>query len=183
MKISGSNILLVIIVGLLLLIGLVSADSSYCTPPSGQTVTIDHNGNWYNITITSDTCFEWYDAGDGQVVGYPCAPTTFTSNVTCGIVPFDVQFTDITETSGETAWYWMFGDGDTSTMQNPTHNYNDTGVYGINFSMTAPSGTRWSNVTNYITARPIGDTCAGGTGGNAYDTDKYTPNWFTGWVV
>jgi hypothetical protein len=47
--------------------------SDYCIPPTGTNVTIDHNGNWYNITLnTAPQCFTWYDAGYGDVVGYPC---------------------------------------------------------------------------------------------------------------
>ena len=36
-------------------------------------------------------------------------------------VPFTVNFTDLT-TGGPVSWAWNFGDGNTSTAQNPTKN-------------------------------------------------------------
>jgi len=43
------------------------------------------------------------------------------------------QFTDesTTATGGITAWIWDFGDGGTSTVQNPTHTYASTGTYYV----------------------------------------------------
>lgn len=35
------------------------------------------------------------------------------------------------QSAGATAWYWDFGDGSTSTLQNPVHTYTDTGTYTI----------------------------------------------------
>lgn len=32
---------------------------------------------------------------------------------------------------GPRTWYWDFGDGDTSTLQNPIHNYDTAGVYPV----------------------------------------------------
>lgn len=54
----------------------------------------------------------------GPVAGYSVS----TSN-------FDVILTD-TSANGEN-WYWDFGDGDTSTLQNPTHTYATEGWYTI----------------------------------------------------
>ncbi len=43
-----------------------------------------------------------------------------------------VKFTD--HSLGEPLeWKWYFGDGDSSTMQNPFHVYSDTGIYTITF--------------------------------------------------
>jgi PKD repeat protein len=44
---------------------------------------------------------------------------TFTSNVTEGYAPLDVQFTDISENA--TGWNWHFGDGTNAASQNPSH--------------------------------------------------------------
>ena len=43
-----------------------------------------------------------------------------------------VFFTDASTGSGTiTAWYWNFGDGTTSTIQNPVHGYAATGLYNV----------------------------------------------------
>ena len=75
-----------LILCLIALITIVSADSGYCTPPAGKIVSIDHNGNWYNITIdTSPTCYVWQDAGYGDVIGTECdtTPPASITNLTC----------------------------------------------------------------------------------------------------
>ena len=40
-----------------------------------------------------------------------------------------VQFTD--DTDNATSWNWTFGDGNTSTDQNPLHTYANGGVYAV----------------------------------------------------
>ena len=44
----------------------------------------------------------------------------FTSNVTNGTAPLSVQFND-TSTGNVNSWNWEFGDGNISTLENPTH--------------------------------------------------------------
>ncbi|RNI12942.1 PKD domain-containing protein [Methanohalophilus sp. RSK] len=59
----------------------------------------------------------------------------FTSNVTSGVVPpLSVKFTDLSSKE-PTQWLWDFGDGNTSTEQNPTHTYTNYGNYNV--SLTA----------------------------------------------
>ena len=50
------------------------------------------------------------------------------------------------QSQGEiTSWKWDFGDGTTSTEQNPTHQYKDRpgreGVYTVILNVTGPDGT------------------------------------------
>ena len=49
-----------------------------------------------------------------------------------------VQFTD-TSKGSPISWLWDFGDGTTSTSQNPTHSYSASGFYRVTF--TAAKGT------------------------------------------
>ena len=41
-----------------------------------------------------------------------------------------VQFTDQSK-GAPTFWYWDFGDGNSSTSQNPTHTYQSPGTYSV----------------------------------------------------
>ena len=50
---------------------------------------------------------------------------------------------------GATSWLWDFGDGDTSTLQNPVHTYNGVGTYNV--SLTINNGTCSSTQTLVIT--------------------------------
>jgi len=47
---------------------------------------------------------------------------------------FTLEFTDISSVIGD-AWLWDFGDGTTSTRQNPEHRYKVNGIYRISFTL------------------------------------------------
>jgi len=51
------------------------------------------------------------------------------------------RFTDTTiSTSKITAWLWHFGDGDSSSVQNPVHLYTASGVYRAKLEVTSAAG-------------------------------------------
>ena len=60
--------------------------------------------------------------------------TTPTRN-TADTSPFSVTFTD-TSSNSPTSWLWNFGDGTTSTQQNPTHSYSTWGRYTVSLTAT-----------------------------------------------
>ncbi|WP_094226822.1 S-layer protein domain-containing protein [Methanolobus psychrotolerans] len=66
---------------------------------------------------------------------------SFTTNATGneGPVPLIVQFND-TSTNSPTSWSWTFGDGGTSTSQNPVHTYNSIGTYNVTLTATNADG-------------------------------------------
>lgn len=78
--------------------------------------------------FTPQEILDNYNAGCPPVVD-------FTSDVTNGTAPLAVQFTDLTSHS-PTAWAWDFGDGGTSTLQNPTHTYVTAGTYTVSLTVT-----------------------------------------------
>ena len=62
----------------------------------------------------------------------------FTADTTYGLPPLTVNFTDIS-TQGIAPideWYWDFGDGNNSTSQNPTNEYQDLGNYTVTLTVT-----------------------------------------------
>ena len=79
-----------------------------------------------------------YDATAITVVGVPVA--SFTGAPTSGSIPFTVTFTDTT-TNSPTSWAWTFGDGGTSTSQNPSHVYTSVGTYDVSLVATNAAGT------------------------------------------
>ncbi|MFZ6053429.1 PKD domain-containing protein [Halocola ammonii] len=51
-----------------------------------------------------------------------------------------IQFTDNTE-NGPTSWEWDFGDGESSTTQNPIHDYGNGGTYVVQLTTTNEFGS------------------------------------------
>src|SRR4029453_3635565 len=66
----------------------------------------------------------------------PQPPVDFTAPVTSKCEPpLTVNFQDLTGGSG-IAWNWNFGDGNTSTAQNPTHTYTSYGSFNVRLIVT-----------------------------------------------
>ncbi|MGB3154408.1 MAG: PKD domain-containing protein [Chitinophagaceae bacterium] len=82
----------------------------------------------------------------------------FTSNTTSGCFPLPVQFSDLsTPGTGNTnvSWQWDFGNGVTSTLQNPLITYAVAGTYSVSLRVTNDKGcTKLHSHTNYITVTP-----------------------------
>ncbi len=66
-----------------------------------------------------------------------------------GKAPVFVQFTD-TSTGTINSWTWTFGDGGTSTEQNPRYKYTKPGTYTVSLTVTGPVGSDTKTVTDYI---------------------------------
>ena len=67
----------------------------------------------------------------GSEIGCNGPPSAdFSVSVAYGVYPLRVQFYDISAGYNITSWLWEFGDGQTSTLQNPVHTYSgDSSVY------------------------------------------------------
>ena len=62
---------------------------------------------------------------------------SFTGSLTTQTAGLSIGFTD-TSTNTPTAWLWDFGDGSSSTLQNPSHTWTTAGPYTV--SLTASNG-------------------------------------------
>ena len=145
-------------------------ESFYPTLPTANFSHITDIGEvtFTNLSVNATGCFTW-DFGDGTtsneadpVHTYLVADTytvcltaenPYGSDVHCGIVnvilPPDaafsytgdpiVTFTDLT-LNDPTSWLWNFGDGTTSTLQNPVHTYYDESTYTVCLTATNALG-------------------------------------------
>lgn len=84
----------------------------------------------------------------------PAPVANFTANVTSGIVPLTVQFTDLSE-NNPTSWSWIFGDGNVSSLQNPQHTYVSPGNYTVSLNATNTAGSNTMTKTEYIQVSAI----------------------------
>ncbi|MFA5416321.1 MAG: PKD domain-containing protein, partial [Methanoregula sp.] len=95
----------------------------------------------------------------------PVAVYTATPNA--GKAPLTVQFTDAS-TNSPTSWLWKFGDGGTSTLQNPVHTYSSSGTFTVNLTVLNAAGTSSLVKSGYITTlAPVTAFIASTTSGSA----------------
>lgn len=107
------------------------------TTPGTYTVSLQtqSNGSTCSQTITN---FATYIVGGGIA--------DFTYNQTL-CPPFIGTFTD--SSLNAVSWLWNFGDGQTSTQQNPVHTYNHTGSYNVSLTITSANGCTSTKVEQY----------------------------------
>jgi PKD repeat protein len=82
---------------------------------------------------------------DNQI-GTPLASFSTTGNNFCQNSP--ITFTDFS-TNSPSSWSWNFGDGGTSTQQNPQHTYSNPGNYTV--SLTVTNATGFNSTSDTIT--------------------------------
>ncbi len=68
---------------------------------------------------------------------------------TVGCAPVTAQFTDATV--GSVGWLWDFGDGTTSTLQNPNHTYLIPGFYTVSLTTQSAGGGCTQTISNFST--------------------------------
>lgn len=77
------------------------------------------------------------------------AEADFVVDKAFGDSPLTVNFSD--QSIGQiSSWLWDFGDGETSTEQNPSHTYEAEGKYTVTLTINGPSGESTKRKSNYI---------------------------------
>lgn len=118
------------------------------------------------LTISGDGCYDVYCDTIEVVIdcqadfGYNLVPTT----------PILVQFTDLS-TGFPNVWMWTFGDGTSSTEQNPVHAYPDPGSYNVCLTIFSNN----SNCTDSICKTVIIPDSVNCEAVYVYDIDPYNP--------
>ncbi len=79
----------------------------------------------------------------------PVTVPTFTYTANGAIVSFN------NASQNATSYIWNFGDGNTSTLQNPTHTYLNNGVYTVSMSAINDCGTNVTQQTVTIALPPV----------------------------
>jgi PKD repeat protein len=83
----------------------------------------------------------------------------FTAYPTSGPLPLSVQFADASA-GPVTAWHWDFGDGITSTLENPVHTYTTAGAYTVTLSVSGAGSADTLARASYIHASPSSPVAA-----------------------
>jgi gliding motility-associated-like protein len=111
--------------------------------------------NTYTVTLTANygNCSETFTQ---PITVHALPNTTFTASPRFSCAPpLSVTFRD--QTPGAVTWNWSFGDGGTSTLQNPVHNYTGYGNFNVRLITTNANGCRDTLIqNNYIRIqRPV----------------------------
>ena len=83
---------------------------------------------------------------DGPESEVPIAD--FSSDVTTGYTPLEVQFTDLSENATE--WNWNFGDRVHSTIKDPVHIYSKAGKYTVSLTVKNANGMDTEEKSKYV---------------------------------
>ncbi|MGB7992613.1 PKD domain-containing protein [Methanoregula sp.] len=123
----------------------------------------------YTVNVTATNAGgSGVSASQTITITTPKPVASFTESTTSGTIPLAVQFTD-NSTNSPTSWYWVFGDGNTSTFQDPVHTYNSPENYTVNLTATNAGGssTSASQIITVIVPKPVASFTANSTSGTA----------------
>ena len=107
----------------------------------------------YRVSLVADfgSC---KDSVSKSVKILPKAIAGFTAGKTASCkAPFTVQFSNLT--AAATSYKWLFGDNDSSALPNPSHTYQQNGIYTVTLIVTNTNGcTDTLQKKDYINAVP-----------------------------
>lgn len=75
-----------------------------------------------------------------------CGQASFTSNISSGCGPLNVQFSD--KSTGAISWQWDFGNGNQSALQHPSAIYINSGYYTVSLTIKDNTGNSYTSVKN-----------------------------------
>lgn len=112
----------------------------------------------------------------------PAVAFNVSDSISCSGV---IKFSDKT-TNGPHTWFWYFGDGNTSTIQNPVHTYLNSGIYNVKLVaynlISSDSLTIQNMVTIDLPEKPLtanGVVCNSGSVTLTASVNKGKVFWFS----
>ena len=138
------KIVLVLLILIIVIFHVVEADSTTTIPT--PTLACDNNAN-------SNTYFSGDNGANSNFFLWPVI----------GAVPLTVRF----YASPQANYYWWFGDGATSTLQNPSHTYTSPGTYDVTLGADNTQNQRSPAVVITVTTQPVANFDATPTTGQA----------------
>jgi len=95
--------------------------------------------------------------------------------------PMPVDFTNTSQNTSGATYSWAFGDGQTSAVANPSHQYSLPGIYSVSLTVTTGNGTNSAQRNAYVNAGCVVPSFIGSPSLNAPAT--WTNAHFTGDVL
>ena len=130
---------------------------SALTSQSNYTFDSWSDGGTATHTITIGTSAQTLTANYAATIPAPTAG--FSTNQSSGNTPLSINFTD--QSSGSvTSWAWTFGDGSSSTAQNPSHIYTAPGTYSVSLTVMGSGGSSTTTQSDYIVVKEAKPTAS-----------------------
>lgn len=95
---------------------------------------------------------------DNIITVFPVPEVDYTADETFACnPPLKVNFKNLTKKGGSGFTYeWNFGDGNTSTQENPIHEYTNNGSYQVTLTVTNSNGCKATKtIKSYVNINPI----------------------------
>jgi len=109
--------------------GITTSGLSSSTDKSPQNIIYQQPGSYLvTLEVEDGFCREIYS---DSVYLYPRPVLNHDLEKPDGCAPYTVQFIDSSEYAGNAVHFWDFGDGNTSTLANPRHQYIQSGSYTV----------------------------------------------------
>ena len=102
----------------------------------------------YNVCLVISNFLNCSDTMCQTITILPSGPCQAAFSITPDSTGYGFTFTD-QSTGNPTSWYWTFGDGTQSFLQNPTHYYNANGTFQV--CLTIADSTCTSTICQSIT--------------------------------
>ena len=111
----------------------------------------------YNVTLITTNalgCTDSTQVSNAVCVDNP-ATTNFSATPTTACAYLSIAFTNLSKgTDTLSTYFWKFGDGGTSTSQNPSHIYGDTGYFSVTLIVCNAGCCDTLTLNNYIHILP-----------------------------
>ncbi len=105
---------------------------------SANNVTYNTPGNHLiTLTVSTDECSE---KATSSIYIFKEPTIDFEVDTALKCAPYLCQFTNLSTSETPAQYLWDFGDGTTSTDKNPSHVYQNPGIYHIQLTLTTTSG-------------------------------------------
>ena len=142
-------------------------------PGEGGIITLTARSRWACNPVTSTVANyvsmnasalsdpKWSNNSDSAAVTVKAhlpPQVAFTSTTATGCAPLTVYFTDTSTARSEpiAGWYWTFGDGSSSSAQNPVHTYGGSGHFNVSLQVTDTMGcAAGRGIEAYVTVRAV----------------------------
>jgi PKD repeat protein len=108
-----------------------------------------------------------------------CAPATAAWQHISTLLT--ANFTDLT-VGNPTTWAWDFGDGNSSSLQNPSHTYTAAGTYTVCLTITDSCGSDSSCASVTVCAMPVSAFSSNQSGPGVMDFTDLSSGGATGWA-